>query len=618
MERILVRISDPTASAEVRSHLSATYELVADTTDVDCDLMILDRENLQRDGDRIDARQRLSAPTILPVLLLANPDDLCADSDAGRYDDLLVCPIRAGELRARVQTLLRLRRISQEVAEHQQKLISIGKALNSASDAILIADVEGSSIFHNEAFLSHYGYTEAELNAGGRAELLFGSPSVALEVFETVAAGRTWTGEVLLKARSGDMIPTLLRADRIDDPNGRPFGMISVLTDISERRRAMASEREQRALSDALRDIATALNSTLDLDEVLKRILSNLGRVVKHEAASIMLVEKNNARIVRHQGYLEQGQDAASFAKLRLDVTVEPDLRHMMEHRAPYIVPDLRQSEWSSPLPASWLRSHIGVPIMTAGSVLGFLNLDSETPDFFPGNYIDWLQSFAEQAAIAIQNAQLHQHAEELGALKERQRLARDLHDAVSQTLFSATVIAESVVRLWETSPDKVPARLRQLHRLAKGALAEMRLLLLELRPDALIEAETAEVFEQLVEGVRGRTKLEFALEVALAHDLPTEVHVAFYYITQEAVNNVIKHAEAAHVEIRLVEAGQGVVLEVTDDGAGFEVGNIAPTSMGLQIMKERAAAIGAIFAIRAESGEGTTINVKWAKNDNA
>jgi GAF domain-containing protein len=184
------------------------------------------------------------------------------------------------------------------------------------------------------------------------------------------------------------------------------------------RQRSEIAEREQRALFEALRDTAAALNSTLNFDEVLDRILTNVGRVVPHDAATIMLSETGIARVVRSRGYAERGLESWLQA-WRFQVTKVPSLRRMMETGRPLAIPDTEAYPGWGDLPeARWVRSYAGAPIWKRGRLIGFINLDSATPGFYTPIHAERLQAFSDQAAIAIENAQLYdtirQHAEEL------------------------------------------------------------------------------------------------------------------------------------------------------------------------------------------------------------
>jgi signal transduction histidine kinase len=182
----------------------------------------------------------------------------------------------------------------------------------------------------------------------------------------------------------------------------------------------------------------------------------------------------------------------------------------------------------------------------------------------------------------------------------------------VTQTLFSASVIADVLPRLWERRPEEGTRRLEELRQLTRGALAEMRTLLLELRPAALLEARLADVLRQLAEAFTGRARLPVAVQAEGDTTLPPDVQVGFYRITQEALNNIVKHAAASQVIIELQTTPQRVRLCVYDNGRGFDPTQIPAGHLGLGIMRERAAAIGSHLDIESTPGAGTRITVEW------
>ena len=196
--------------------------------------------------------------------------------------------------------------------------------------------------------------------------------------------------------------------------------------------------------------------------------------------------------------------------------------------------------------------------------------------------------------------------------LAERTRLAHELHDAVTQTLFSASLIAEVLPDLWEMNPAEAQASTEELRQLTRGALAEMRTLLLELRPAALTQARLRDLLKQLVEALIGRTRLPATLSVDGERELPPEVKVALYRIAQESLNNVVKHSRAQQVDIRVALAPGGVNLEIADDGVGFDAAATRLASLGLRIMRERADAIGANLSVDSARGRGTRVAVAW------
>jgi signal transduction histidine kinase len=201
--------------------------------------------------------------------------------------------------------------------------------------------------------------------------------------------------------------------------------------------------------------------------------------------------------------------------------------------------------------------------------------------------------------------------------------LARELHDAVTQTLFSASLIAEILPELWETDPHEGRELLDELKQLSRGALAEMRTLLLELRPAALVEANLADLLRQLAEAVTGREGVPVEVTIEGQCRLEPDVHVALYRIAQEALNNVVKHAQAGYVKVSLrcapptrpipppLEWGGQTELCICDDGRGFDPGVVPPDRLGLDIIRERAQAIGAALEIDTSPGHGTQIRVR-------
>lgn len=200
----------------------------------------------------------------------------------------------------------------------------------------------------------------------------------------------------------------------------------------------------------------------------------------------------------------------------------------------------------------------------------------------------------------------------EAAARDERQRLARELHDAVSQTLFSANTIAQTLERSWEKNPELVRHHLNELQILTLGALAEMRTLLLELRPGALEHISMVDLLSQLVDGFSGRSKTKIELLISGDHPLPFDIRYVFFRLVQEVFNNIIKHARADHVEVSYDSQPDRVQLIIEDNGRGFDPTNIEPGHHGLAIMKERAKAIQADLQITSQPGKGTSVSLHW------
>ena len=196
----------------------------------------------------------------------------------------------------------------------------------------------------------------------------------------------------------------------------------------------------------------------------------------------------------------------------------------------------------------------------------------------------------------------------------ERNRLARELHDAVTQTLFAASLIAEVLPDLWDM--DEVEARksTEELRQLTRGALAEMRTLLFELRPAALSQARLCDLIKQLSEAVMGRKGLPICLNISGDCEIPCDIKVEMYRIVQESLNNIVKYARATQVEINVWLEANHVHMEIKDNGIGFDSANVKPSSLGLRIMRERAEAIHAQLQVTSHPGTGTTVSLDWHK----
>jgi signal transduction histidine kinase/PAS domain-containing protein len=386
-----------------------------------------------------------------------------------------------------------------------------------------------------------------------------------------------------------------------------------------------AYETLEQRVEERTHELATLLqvshdvNSTLELGPLLDIILDQLKTVVDYDGASILILDRGDLVVHAYRGPIPKEK----ARQLRFPLEEALVNRQVIRQREPLIVSDIRgdtqlarmfRRTAGSNLESTfgYVRSWLGVPLMVKGEMLGMLTLDHSRPGFFKTRDADLVLTFANQVAVAIENARLYEHAEESAVAAERNRLARDLHDAVTQTLFSASLIAEVLPRLWERDAEEGRRRLQELRELTRGALAEMRTLLLELRPSALVEARLADLLRQLAESITGRARVQVDVRVEGECDLEPEIKVALYRIAQEALNNVAKHAGATRAAVRLRCAPGQVNLDIQDDGIGFDLDGIAPNSLGLGIMRERTEAIGAALTVDSRPGAGAQISVVW------
>lgn len=286
--------------------------------------------------------------------------------------------------------------------------------LQNVSDAIISTTLDFEILSWNEAAATIYGWRPDEVIGKKINEVLsteYADGQTASEVRRTFTAYGVWQGEVLQKRRDGTIINVLSSVTQIRDINNQPIGIVAVNRDITRRKLTEAAEREQRLLARSLIASTSALSSTLELDEVLERIFEYLGSIIPHDTASIMLIESGVAQIVHGHGFVELGFDIATITNQQFPIEQFANLRQMYHtKRAMVIANTSNNPNWrAETVTGAWVQSYIGAPIIIDDEVIGFLNLDSGKPYSFTDAHADYLQTFANQAGIAIRNARLYQ-----------------------------------------------------------------------------------------------------------------------------------------------------------------------------------------------------------------
>ncbi len=373
---------------------------------------------------------------------------------------------------------------------------------------------------------------------------------------------------------------------------------------------------EQR-LAEQARELATllsvqqAITSRLDRQEVLQMIADGARQLTGSNFAGVFLLEGEVMRLAVLSPAGPRPVDIDAGYRIPLDQSLA---RLAIRDGKPMLISDIRSDPraYRDVVERTGIRSFLIVPLMVGGKPIGVLTAaDKQNGPLTPDDE-RILTLLASSAVIGLENARLYEQAEEAAALAERSRLARELHDAVTQTLFSASLIAEVLPQIWENDPAEGQRRLEELRQSTRGALAEMRALLLELRPTALLETEIGDLFKHLVNAFTGRTRVPVQSHCEAAASLPAEVKVGLYRIAQEALNNIARHADANQVSVDLVCRDGQAELEIRDDGVGFPPGEASAEHLGLRIMQERAEAISAKLTVHSRPGAGTTVAVRW------
>jgi signal transduction histidine kinase len=289
----------------------------------------------------------------------------------------------------------------------------------------------------------------------------------------------------------------------------------------------------------------------------------------------------------------------------------------MLEGAEPHRTTDIRADPrfrgwWPSAHPQ--MRSFLGVPIVSRGEIIGaFYLTDKVGADAFDEADQQVIEMLAAHAAVAIVNARLYERSRELSVVEERTRVARELHDSVTQNLFGVVLAAEAAATLLDRDTDGARAQIERVQDLARAGMEELRSLIFELRPPALADDGLAATLRKHVGVLRHVHHQDIALQVAGSPGAGGVADGEVFRIAQEAVHNAVRHAHAQHIRVGLDARDGRLVLTVDDDGVGFDPGAAALRSrrLGLTSMEERARGLGATLTIASSRGSGTRVRLE-------
>ncbi len=424
-------------------------------------------------------------------------------------------------------------------------------------------------------------------------------------------------------------------------------------------------DRDAKQRTDEVRtmlQVQRAITRRVELEAVLQLIADEARRLTSAQGALVFLLEEGVWRLAgatgrsAHRALVPEKQEATAPSVLS-DLARTGRSYHLQRGKTGSTRHDVLLRQYG-------LDSMLCVPLSSEDGILGLIGVTEPAAGGFRADDLRILSLLASSAVIGVENARLYESERKLRAQEaeraaavERGRLARELHDAVTQTLFSASLTAEVLPRIWERNPEQARERLEEVRLLTRGALAEMRTLLLELRPKAMEDTPLEELLKQLVNATSGRARIPVSSEMSGCGGLPFDVKLGLYRIAQEALNNIVKHANASHVDVSVVgaclnesmalEPGTGtpairmpsesgtaspairlspeaggvrtcaaVLMEIRDDGGGFDPLAIPGGHLGVGIMRERAESFGAVLEVESEPGSGTTIRIRWQLPD--
>jgi signal transduction histidine kinase len=438
-----------------------------------------------------------------------------------------------------------------------------------------------------------------------------------------LAAKGTLVGGLVLNTRGDRVLST--EEDSLLVAIGQQVGLAIENARLLELERAQHADAHRRQeVAEGLRETLAVLNSNSPLQKTLNFIISQACHLMQCDASSLFQMETPEGPLAIRAAC---GLDSRYVTSVRFSLGRGGAGRALAERR-PFAVPDAEEfirtlSGDESPgaeedrvglqkMIQTGYRAILSVPLIVQNEGYGGITLYYKSCRRFTDEEVQLATSIGVQAAMAIENGRLRAQAEQTAAFAERNRLARELHDSVTQSLYSVTLYAEATARLIGGGRTTEAAEhLRELGTTAREALREMRLLIFELSPPALETRSLADAIQTRLDAVESRGGMTVQFQVEGTEKLGTQCRQELYQIAQEALNNALKHSRAQAVRIRLQFGDRETLLEVSDDGMGFRLEQAQGSGgLGLRSMRERVERISGSLKVDSIPGGGTRISV--------
>ncbi len=360
----------------------------------------------------------------------------------------------------------------------------------------------------------------------------------------------------------------------------------------------------------ALYDVTAVASASLNLDDVLEQSLDRVLEVMGCTIGTIHLLDEESQQL---EMATWRNVPAGLRARTSRLAVGEGIAGQIVAQKEPIVLSDMVHDPRALPDAAvhvTGLHAYLGVPMRAKGEVVGVLSVVGSETRQFTVEETALMVSIGDQVGVAVENARLYRQAEELAVMQERQRLARELHDAVTQSVYSATLLAATGQRAVAAEDWAAVANfLVRLQTITGQALKELRLLVYELRPSALENAGLVEALQHRLDAVEARAGIQAQLLMDDDVMLNDVQETALYRVAVEALNNALKHAAATAVSVRITHQNGAIALTVADDGRGFAATAVADKGgVGLHSMQERARQLGGELMIESEVGEGTAV----------
>ncbi len=409
--------------------------------------------------------------------------------------------------------------------------------------------------------------------------------------------------EQQVKARTSNLNTTVTLLQQEVAERQRAETELQRLTQSLEER-LVARTRELSAFF----DLATLSSSKYSLPQILDPAIAHILDIGQCQAFCIHLLngEDQTLELITHRNL--SPSDAKQVQQIAVAGHFARQIARVGGHIA---VADLGSSPLLPPaLKLQGFQTYLGAQLRAGGRTQGWLSCYRASGEGFALDEVSLLVALSEQIGVIIENHRLRRQAEATAVLEERQRLARDLHDSVNQSLYGLTLLARSGVEAaTEGDTERLRASLSELEKAAFQTLREMRLLLFQLRPLALDQRGLVEALTLRLNAIERRAGIIVAYRGNEAVDLPSEMEEELYYLAMEILNNALKHANATHITVNLTTDAAQLRLAIHDNGCGFDPER-ASAGLGLQNIRERAERLGARLNITSAPDAGTQVEI--------
>jgi signal transduction histidine kinase len=379
----------------------------------------------------------------------------------------------------------------------------------------------------------------------------------------------------------------------------------------------------------ALNTVITTVSQSLDQDHILKEAIKKILAVMEIEAGFVYLLDDKTGQLITD---IQKGLSPKHIIE---DIRFEPGeslFKKIVQSKEPLVINDIAEnSEFGSIIEKKiTIRSSVSVPIRSHNEILGVMCLSSHVPERFSYEMIPLISAMGDAIGVAINNAraagslrdskEIRDHLlEELISAQEdeRRRIARELHDEASQFLAALTLNLESITGVLPQKYKDVKTKLDDLKKKAIETIGSIRTLALELRPSVLDDLGLSKAVQWYAKDYLTKQGLTVNIEIAESKTkIPTYTETMLFRIIQEALTNIVKHAEASHVEVELQLVGSAGIIRIDDNGKGFDVkssltGETSWQNLGLHGMSERVTLLGGKFTINSTVGQGTIIDIE-------